>query len=100
MAIYSDLSAAIGSAQFEPLREQIIMAISVKAYTIAISTTPTAAQVAWAKSALADPGGYLKLLLNYIVAQYNTQTVAVIAAATDAQVQTAVNAAVDTLLAL
>ena len=100
MALYTDLNAAIGSAQLEPLREQIVIAISVKAYAIATSATPTAAQVAWAKAALADPASYLKLLLNYIVAQYNTQTVAIIAGATDTQVQTAVNAAVDTLLAL
>jgi hypothetical protein len=52
----------------------------------------------WSKQALATPDQYQELILNYILAEYNTQTTATITGATDAQVQTAVNATVDTLL--
>lgn len=100
MATYAQLNAAISSTGMEGLKQQIYVAIAVQAYTIAISTTPSAAAVAWAKSALGNPTQYIDLLLNYILAEYNTATIATIEGATDAQVQTAVTAAVTTLLAL
>ena len=94
MALYQDLY----NAQLVTLEQQIIVALAIKANTIAKLASPTAAQKAFAIAALRDPKAYLPTLKNYILAEYNTATVAVLAAATDAQVQTAVNAAVDTLL--
>lgn len=97
MATYLELYAAADGAAQQDLRKKILVAISVKANLLA-KATPTAAQKAWATDALANPVSYQQTLLNYILADYNGQTIAVISAATDAQVQTAVNAAVDTLL--
>lgn len=76
---------------------KITVALMVKANLLA-KAAPSAAQKDFAVAALRDPGTYLVTVLNYILADYNTATVAAITGATDAQVQTAVNAAVDTLL--
>lgn len=97
MAIYTDLFAIIGSSAAESLRQKIVVGIAIKANLLA-KATPTEAQKAWAKDALAHPTNYLPLVLNYIVADYNAATISAITNATDSQVQTAVNAAVDTLL--
>ena len=98
MATYTDLHALRGSGTITPLRQKITVAIAIKANAIAKSATPTEAMVAWSKQALATPDQYQELVLNYILADYNTSSTAAITGATDAQVQTAVNAAVDTLL--
>ena len=98
MATYTDLHALRGSNTITPLRQKITVAIAIKANAIAKSASPTAAMVAWSKQALATPDQFQELVLNYILAEYNTQTTAVITGATDAQVQTAVDATVDTLL--
>jgi carbonic anhydrase len=98
MATYSELHTLRGSDSIAPLRQKISVAIAIKANVIAKSTTPTALMVEWSRQALHDPEQYQELVLNYILAEYNTQTTATITGATDAQVQAAVNAAVDTLL--
>lgn len=97
MATYIELHNLRGSETLATLRQKINVAIAIKANVLA-KATPNAAQGAWAKSALANPDSFQELVLNYILAEYNTATTAVIAAATDEQVQTAVNAAVSTLL--
>jgi len=98
MATYTELHSVRGSDTLNPLRQKISVAIAVKANIIAKSASPTAAAKAWATAALSNPESYLPAVLNYILADYNTATVAAITGATDAQVQTAVNATVDTLL--
>jgi hypothetical protein len=98
MATYTDLHALRGSSTITPLRQKITVAIAIKANAIAKSANPTAAMVAWSKQALATPDQFQELVLNYVLAEYNTQTTAVITGATDAQVQTAVDATVNTLL--
>lgn len=98
MATYTELHALRGAATTEPLKQKIAVAIAVKANAIAKLQTPTAEQKAWAVSALADPNKDVGLVLNYILAEYNTQNASVITGASDANVQLAVNAAVDTLL--
>lgn len=97
MATYIELHNLRGSSSLSPLRQRINVAIAIKANTLSKSS-PTAAQGAWAKSALANPEASQEIVLNYILAEYNTATTAVIVAATDEQVQTAVNAAVSILL--
>ena len=98
MATYIELQSLRGSMLSSPLREKINVAIIIKANILAKLPTPTAAQVNWAKSALDSPEHFQSIVLNYILADYNTQTSTVIQNATDAQVQIAVNAAVDTIL--
>jgi len=98
MAAYTDLHALRGSSTVTPLRQKIAVAIAIKANAVAKSASPTAVMVEWSKQALATPDQFQELALNYILAEYNTQTTATIIGATDVQVQTAVNAIVDTLL--
>lgn len=96
MATYQALYDAIGAAP--TLDKQIQVALAIKANVLAKSATPTAAQKAFAIAALKNPAEYLPTIRNYIFADYNTVAISAITAATDAQVQAAVNAAVDTLL--
>lgn len=97
MATYTELHTLRGATGADVLQQKIAVAICIKANALA-KATPTQAQKDWAKSALANPDSYGGLILNYILADYNTATVSAITGASDAQVQTAVNAAVDTLL--
>jgi len=98
MATYLELYAAAGAGANPALQQQIVVAITIKAELISTLPTPTAAQKAWAVAALKSPTDYLPTVMHFILAQYAAQTMATIQAATDAQVQTAVNSAVDTLL--
>jgi len=98
MATYAELLDLASSSSIVGLRKRIVMAVLVKANIVAKAATPTAAARAWAQQALQNPQQYEQNMLNYILAEYNTQTTSAITNATDAQVQTAVNAAVDTLL--
>lgn len=100
MATYNELHALRGSAGIESLKQKIEIAIMVKANTIAKLASPTEAQKTFAKLAFASPAHYLETILNYIIADYNTITTSAISSAVDADVQTAVNSAVDTLLAI
>lgn len=98
MATYSELYAVSGNSTLPTLEKQIMVALMIKANVIAKLASPTAPQKDFARTALGDPSIYRQTVMNYILAEYNTATVATIAAATDTQVQTAVNSAVDTLL--
>lgn len=97
MATYSQLQALRGSASLQPLRDQVLIALAIKANTLS-KATPTAAQKAFASAALSNPSIYLDTIISYLLAEYNGQATTAITGATDAQVQTAVNAAVDTIL--
>jgi hypothetical protein len=97
MATYLELQALQGATEAEPLRLKIITAIMVKANTLA-KATPTATQKEWAKSALGNPGAYVPTLLGYIIGEFNAVAIGSITGASDAQVQAAVDAAVNTLL--
>lgn len=98
MATYIDLYSLRGSNATADLQKKITVALAIKANAIAKLPTPTVSQKDFAVSALRDPESYLPLVMNYILADNNTATTAAITGASDALVQTAVNAAVDTLL--
>ena len=98
MATYTELHSLRGSDTVSTLKQKTSIAICIKANTISKSATPTDAQKAFALAALQSPDAYLMPVLNFILAEFNTSTLATITGATDAQVQTAVNSAVDTLL--
>ena len=97
MATYLELHGLRGAAGADQLQQKIAVAICIKANGLS-KLTPTTVQKDWAKAALGNPDSYVGLILNYILAEYNTVPVASIVGASEAQVQTAVNAAVDTLL--
>ncbi len=97
MATYTELHTLRGSSSSDALKQKIVVATAIKANLLA-KANPTAAQKAWATDALASPESFLLTVMNYILADYNTATTGQITGATDSQVQTAVNAVVDTLL--
>jgi hypothetical protein len=99
MATYTELQNLLGNGTaLSPIRLKIRFAISVKAFAIATSAQPTAAQSAWAVEALRKPESYEDMCLRFIFSQFRDQTTTVITNATDTQVQDAVNGVVDTLL--
>lgn len=98
MATYTELHTLVATGDITTLRHKIRVAIAIKANTIAKNEQATAEQKAWAVSALRSPQEFDSTILNYIIAEYNAAATSAISGATDEQVQTAVNAAVDTLL--
>jgi hypothetical protein len=94
MATYISLVAEAGA---DVLRQQIKMAISVSAMTItneAAGTTNHANRLLWAKNALGNPDAEVNRVVWHVLASNAASTIAQINAATDAQVQTAVDLAV------
>lgn len=79
------------------LRNRVAAAALKKAQAFLDLATPTAAQVAWSKAALADPGAIADDLLGYVLAANSASSVAQIQSANDATIQTNVNAAADKL---
>ncbi len=98
MATYTELHDLRTADALLTLRKKIDVALSIRANQIAKLAMPTTAQKQFAVQALKDSGSYSPLILSYILAEYNTQPAAAITGATDAQVQSAVDAAVNTLI--
>jgi len=91
MAKYDELHALAGD---NALLDKIAVAISIKADAILNDGTATAEQKAWAKSAFTNPQGQAKAFQNAVLAANKDASVAQIEGATDADIQTAVDAAV------
>ncbi len=100
MATYIELHALRGSSTVSTLQQKISVGIAIKATAIAKSANHTAAAKEFAVAALKSPESYLDPVMNYILADNSGLATSVITGASDATVQTAVNAAVDTLLAV
>lgn len=98
MATYFELNDLMSSGSIVDLRRRLNVAIVIKANAIAKAASPSATAKEWAKTALDNPQRYADTILRYVVADNASLTTAQISGAFDAQVQTAVNAAVDTLL--
>lgn len=98
MATYFELHDLMSSSSILDLRRRLRVAIVIKCNAVAKAASPTAAAKEWARSALRDPQQYEDMVLRYVLADNAAATTAQITAASDAQVQTAVNAAVDALL--
>ena len=81
-----------------PLKNRIAIAVTVKAQTLFDLATPTAAQVNWAKAAIANPHVIAEDFLKYLLAKNKSLTVAQINAVTDTGIQTAVDALVDKII--
>jgi hypothetical protein len=97
MASYVALYDAAGIPQLD---KQIQIALVIKANVLSKTTTPTTTQKTFIVEALSNPTAYLTIIRNYIFAEYNTAAVSALTTATDLQVQTAVNMAVDTILGI
>ena len=98
MATYLELFDLASSPTLSSLRKRINVAVAIKAQTLAEAGTLTAPQIEWCKAALANTQAFEQTVLNYVLAYNNAVTVAQIEGATDAQVQNAVNTAVNNLL--
>jgi hypothetical protein len=102
MATYLEIQSLDEIGTASALRNKIKVALAAKARAIAISANSTAGQREWAIAALENPQRYEALTLRFIGVQYGLPptnlTLAQITAAADADVQTAVNSVVDTLL--
>jgi hypothetical protein len=96
MATYAELYELRANSD---LRNKVAVAVAVKAQTLLDAASPTAAQVTWANAAISNPNGKADVLLNYVLAKNKALTVVQINAATDAGIQTAVDGAVDKLIA-
>lgn len=81
------------------LRNKVAVAVAKKAQAIFDLATPTAKQVTWAGEAIENPVSKADALLNYVLAKNSASTVAQISAASDAAIQTNVDAAVDKIVA-
>lgn len=96
MASYSELYDVRSNTE---LLNRIVVAIVIKAQILIDLATPTAKQIGWASSVLANPKGKADELFNYVLAKNNTLTVAQINAASDSAIQNQINAAVDAIIA-
>jgi len=100
MATLIELADFAASTDHAVLVKKIRVAIAKKAVAIGNLASPTAAQLAWAKSALASPAEAASLIITYVLAANAAATIAQIVAATDTAIETQVNAAVDKILSL
>lgn len=94
----AELAALRSDPLYTPLVDKIISACAIKAVAFAETAGPTAAQITWAKSVLANPKAQADQVIYYVLAANASATAANVLSADDASIQTAVNAAVDNLL--
>ncbi len=100
MATLLKLTQYTHTPEYAALLKKISVALAKKAVTIGNLATPSAAQVAWCKDVLRNPGGYAPTVAQYVLAANAAFTIAQINAVTDAAIETAVGTAVDKLLSL
>lgn len=82
------------------LRNKVRVAVAKKAQALVDLATPTQGQLAWASQALTNPDAVADQIFNYVLVVNSAATAAQIQAATDAAIQTNVNAAVDKLVTI
>lgn len=95
MATYDELLLASEDANLNKrIRVACIVAAEVVRTELS-SVTNHANRLTWAKAVFADPGAEAKRMLWAVLAQNRALTLAQLTGASDAAIQTAVNAAVD-----
>jgi len=99
MATYTELFDFKADPDGTAFRNKVSVAVTKKAQALIDGATPTAAEIAWADAAIKAPLSKSNELVNYVLAANSTASIAVITAATDATIQTNVDAAVDALIA-
>lgn len=98
MATYTELYAL---ATDSVLLEKISVAVAVTVETVRNESASTAyhdRRIRWASGAIRDPEGMARALIWALLAQYKDQDVATIQAATDTQIQTAVESMLPVLV--
>lgn len=94
MATYAELATLLADSDLEP---KIRVAVIIAAYNL-ITGTPTAADRAWAAAVLVDPQTEARKALRSVLAANKSASLATIQAATDAAIQTNVDAVVPQLV--
>ena len=94
MATYEEL---YGLRNDDTLRAKVAVAAVIAAQA-KLAGTPTAAEAAWARGVIANPMATADQVVHLVLAANNTASVAAITGATDASVQTNVDAVVDGLI--
>ena len=95
MATYFELKTLRDDSD---LQDRVSVAIVKKGQALLAGVTPSAAQVTWAIDAINAPEGKMPGMLNYVLGANSSNTVAQIQAASDATLQTNVDAAADAII--
>lgn len=96
MATYLEIFALRNDSN---LQDKVAVAVVKKAQLLLDAASPTASQVTWSLAAIENPKSKADGLLNYVLAKNSAATSAQILAVDDATLQTAINAAVDKIIA-
>ena len=94
MATYAEL---FGLRQDSDLQDKIAVAVVVAAQS-KLAGSPTAAEAAWAKSAIQNPGPLSKSIINVVLAANKDASVGTIQGASDAAIQANVDTVIDGLI--
>jgi hypothetical protein len=97
MATLEELGNITNDTNWGLLAEKVRAAAAIKAASIINSATPTAGQLAWAKSAINNPKNAGDDIIFYVISANAGATVAQIFSAPDTAIQNNVNDAVDKL---
>ena len=98
MATYAELANISDDPGFSGLKEKLNVAVVIKATALLDGATPTAAQIAWAQSALSSPVSAANDIQWYVIAANDSASIAAIVGASDSAVQNNVGAAVDAIV--
>lgn len=96
MATYNELRSLYGDGA---LKNRVEVAVCMKAHAVLQEATPSAARLAWSKTALQGPAAEADYLLKYALAANAALTLAQIQSAADSALLSAIGAAVDKLYA-
>jgi len=96
MASYLEIRTLVGSNA--DLRNRTTVAVMVSVNQLIREPAPTAADRAFAQVVINNPDAYGRKVLNLVLAEFNELSVAVIENATDATLQTAVDAVIPSLV--
>ena len=98
MATYEELAGLRDDeAQWGPFLQKVRVATAIKATSVIQSATPGATILEWAKNAIQNPVPAGNAIVWYVVGANSSATVAQIYGASDDQIQTNVDAAVDAI---
>mgnify|MGYP007073271500 FL=1 len=95
MADYDEL---YGIIQDSTLRNKVAVAVAIKAQVYIDGGTPTSDELTWASRAIKNTRSVAAEIMPYVIAANKDSSVAQITGATDAAIQTNVDAAVDALV--
>jgi hypothetical protein len=94
MATYKELRSLFGAGE---LRDKVEVAVCIKAAAVLAEPTPGVGRLAWVETALTSTAAEAEKILKYLLAANAAITLSAIQAATDAAIQTKVDAIVDKL---